>query len=435
MRHILILLPLILLPLACTNSIDNPTEPDTLFDEDYWATSTDTAVTGQASDITYYSATLTGKLNIRSFNALPQYSTWGMLLSTNPNPAPDDPDTRTIASKRQAKIFTVNATSLTMGTRYYYRAYLRESRGSTIRLGHTMYFTTLTCNVTTLPATPVSIFSATLRGESSVRLNDTKFQGEAGFLYTTRQTDRPNPSVDTFIKARVSDGDSTHFEASIPNLQPSQSVIYQAYLKIDTTYYYGAPLSLTTSPLTIQDTDLPVDLGLTTLWSARNVGATSAELAGTYFAWGDPTGELTSSNVDSYPSESSIVATSYDMATANLGAGWQMPTFEQLQELVQNCDWAWTTYRDTQGYAIVSRVNSNAIFLPAAGYAKPLDDDGREILAANIADPIGYYWSGSLSSFSRFAYSLKISSSKIDIHQLDNEKSYAYTVRAVLADD
>lgn len=112
-----------------------------------------------------------------------------------------------------------------------------------------------------------------------------------------------------------------------------------------------------------------------------------------------------------------------------------MPTFEQLQELVQNCDWAWTTYRDTQGYAIVSRVNSNAIFLPAAGYAKPLDDDGREILAANIADPIGYYWSGSLSSFSRFAYSLKISSSKIDIHQLDNEKSYAYTVRAVLADD
>ncbi len=422
---------------ACTNSVESPSaEPDSNFDEEYWANSTDTAVTGQASDVTYYSATLTGKLNIRSFNTLPQYSTWGVIISSsNPDPTPNAPDCQVVASKRQSKIFTVSANALAMGTRYYYRAYLRESRGSTIHLGRVMYFTTLRCEVNSLSPSPVSIFSATLRGVSSVKLNDSKFSGEAGFLYTARKTDRPSPSVDSFVKGRVSDGDSTHFEATITSLQPSSSYVFQAYLKIDTTYYYGSPVSFSTTELKIEDSDLPVDLGLSTLWAARNVGATSAELAGSYFGWGDPTGEITSSNPVSYPSEASIVATTYDMATANVGAGWQLPTFEQFQELVENCDWSWTTWRETQGYAVVSRSNGKAIFLPAAGYAKPLDADGREIKGANIAEPIGYYWSGSLSSFSRFAYSLKISSSKVDIHQLDNDKSYGYTVRPVLAND
>ena len=62
-----------------------------------------------------------------------------------------------------------------MGTRYYYRAYLRESNGKTMRLGRVMYFTTQTCSVNTTEAAPVSIFSATMHGQSSIKLNDRYF--------------------------------------------------------------------------------------------------------------------------------------------------------------------------------------------------------------------------------------------------------------------
>lgn len=56
----------------------------------------------------------------------------------------------------------------------------------------------------------------------------------------------------------------------------------------------------------------------------------------------------------------------YDPATANWGANWQMPTTEQLKELMEKCDWVFTG----TGYKVTSKVegNNNSIFLPAAGY-------------------------------------------------------------------
>lgn len=48
-------------------------------------------------------------------------------------------------------------------------------------------------------------------------------------------------------------------------------------------------------------TGIPVDLGLSVLWSSRNVGAASGELPGLYVGWGDAGGNLTSINVDDYP--------------------------------------------------------------------------------------------------------------------------------------
>ena len=56
----------------------------------------------------------------------------------------------------------------------------------------------------------------------------------------------------------------------------------------------------------------------------------------------------------------------YDPATANWGANWQMPTTEQLKELMEKCDWEFTG----TGYKVTSKVegNNNSIFLPAAGY-------------------------------------------------------------------
>lgn len=48
-------------------------------------------------------------------------------------------------------------------------------------------------------------------------------------------------------------------------------------------------------------TGIPVDLGLSVLWSSRNVGAVSGELPGLYAGWGDADGKLTSIDVGDYP--------------------------------------------------------------------------------------------------------------------------------------
>ena len=57
-------------------------------------------------------------------------------------------------------------------------------------------------------------------------------------------------------------------------------------------------------------------------------------------------------------------------------------------ELVENCDWEWTTLNDVHGYIVKSRVNDNSIFLPAAGYRSDEGSymEGRE----------GSYWSCNL---------------------------------------
>ncbi len=419
---------------GCTNKVDGtPADTGEFYDDDYFQTSADTAVTGRATDVTYYSALLTGKLNIKSFSALPQFSTWGMVLSaSDETPTLGADGCVEVVSKRKTKIFTCTAPALAMGTRYYYRAFLREGRNKVDRYGRVMYFTTRRCDVTTSDAAPVSIFSAILRGESSVKLNDARFKGEVGFLYTSRQTDRPNASVDSFVGGKVSEGDSVRFEAALANLAPATRYLFQAYMKIDTAYYWGEVRSFTTSRLEIADSDKPIDLGLSTLWAARNVGARSAASAGTYFGWGDPTGEMTTANPAAYPSDASIVATANDMATANMGVGWQLPTFEQVKELMEECDWAWTTFDGVQGYAVVSRANGAAIFLPAAGYAKP-GADGRSIVGQDVSEPLGFYWTGSLSSVSRYAYYLSFSYKAVNRNSLEFDKSYGLCARAVLA--
>lgn len=73
----------------------------------------------------------------------------------------------------------------------------------------------------------------------------------------------------------------------------------------------------------------------------------------------------------------------YDAATANWGADWQMPTNDQLKELIDECEWTFTG----NGYTVTGP-NGNTIFLPADGYRY-----GNSQIAKGTA---GYYVSGSI---------------------------------------
>ncbi len=180
-----------------------------------------------------------------------------------------------------------------------------------------------------------------------------------------------------------------------------------------------------------------VDLGLPSglKWATCNLGATTPEGYGDYFAWGE-----TSPKEDYYwntykwciytESPKDINLTKYfvkyigsgyihgevdnkvtlepedDAAHVNWGGNWRMPTVTEIEELMntENCTWKWKdNYNNTgvNGHLVTSNKNSNSIFLPAAGRRSEsgLFLDGDD----------GFYWSSSLyEDYSHWAFNLSI---------------------------
>ena len=126
-----------------------------------------------------------------------------------------------------------------------------------------------------------------------------------------------------------------------------------------------------------------VDLGLSVKWATCNIGATSPEEYGLYFAWGETTGytgeQVTSGvraftqeeyNAGSAASISADLTFEQDAAHVNLGGNWRMPTKDEYQELLDNCDDTWLSSYMGKGVAgrlYTSRVNGKSVFFPAAG--------------------------------------------------------------------
>jgi uncharacterized protein (TIGR02145 family) len=146
-----------------------------------------------------------------------------------------------------------------------------------------------------------------------------------------------------------------------------------------------------------------VDLGLSVKWATCNVGASSPEEYGNYYAWGETTtkSDYSSSNSKTYGKRINDIKgkSKYDAAQTNWGGDWRMPTKEEMRELIDKCTWTWTTQNGVNGYKVTSKTNGNSIFLPAAGvrYGSSLHDAGSD----------GYCWSSTpYGSGSDYAYSL-----------------------------
>ena len=130
-----------------------------------------------------------------------------------------------------------------------------------------------------------------------------------------------------------------------------------------------------------------IDLGLSVKWASCNVGATSPEEYGGYYAWGE-TEEKDVYTWDTYKwcinrndyitkyctkstwgkvDNKIVLEPEDDVAHVKWGGGWRMPTHDEFKELFDKCDWTTTIVNDVPGYKVTGP-NGNSIFLPAAGY-------------------------------------------------------------------
>ena len=147
--------------------------------------------------------------------------------------------------------------------------------------------------------------------------------------------------------------------------QKNGTTLDLSYTEIDSIVAYG-------NNNTNDDKHEAVDLGLSVKWATCNVGAESPEEYGDYFAWGETTtkSEYTYENSKTYKKNIGDIAgnPAYDAATANWCGSWRMPTYDEFNELLNNCTWQWTTQGGKNGYKVTSKKTGNSIFLPAAGY-------------------------------------------------------------------
>lgn len=191
-----------------------------------------------------------------------------------------------------------------------------------------------------------------------------------------------------------------------------------------------------TCVVTVKEEPQYVDLGLSVLWATCNLGASSPEEYGDYFAWGEiepyyiighssdnPCSDWRSGKEDGYIwssyrwgngqamglskynyredcgtviDEKRILDLEDDAAFQLLGDSWRMPTKAEIDELINssNCSWDWATVNGVSGYKVKSKkpgYTSNWIFLPYTG--------SRLEHGLNNVGTRGIYWSSTLDDF------------------------------------
>lgn len=277
--------------------------------------------------------------------------------------------------------------------------------------------TTEVYKVDTLEAEGLSPISIIVKGEMSPDLWRSKTKVRIGFFWG-----KDPANLTDFVEGE--NQAKGVFTATLTDLYPNAPIWFRAYCSILNMDFYGELKSFTTSSF-----DEVVDLGLSVKWRAWNLGASSPEELGDYYAWGelDPhyrslnpliwrTDKSTGYSIESYSlcnggyrsytryctsSEYGAVdfrtmlgtgPTGDDIASILLGGNWRMPTNKEIDELIENC--SIETFHVGEIYG--ARLSSNKpgftdkwIFFPDSGFMADLD---------YYPGSVGIYWSSEVDT-------------------------------------
>jgi len=185
-----------------------------------------------------------------------------------------------------------------------------------------------------------------------------------------------------------------------------------------------------------------VDLGLSsgTLWATSNVGASSPEDYGDYYAFGE-TATKSIYIWDNYKYSDGDSITKYnntssngkvdnllklenkdDAAYVNCGISWLTPTQENFSELINECECTYEEQNGVNGLTCVGP-NGNSIFLPAAGFSSS---------GTYYNEEAGYYMTKSVyQNNTKSVWLLKFNDGET-YSTWTNYRCYGYTIRPIL---
>ena len=322
----------------------------------------------------------------------------------------------------------------------------------------------------------VRTLAATEIGPESARLNaKIDFAGVSwsgvnyGFYWGTSEDQEG-----TYIQGEGNLTDNGPYSAVITGLAPETEYWFKAFIEIDDVPYTGEILNFTTdvSPIPEGAVDLGIEMTrgdgtkYKLYWAKSNLSedglCANPEDYGDYYAWGetepyyaaghsqdDPCENwkvredhpITGYNWKSYKWFNGSKLTKYntnsaygkvddkevldpedDVAYVKLNGQWRMPTDEEWNALMNECDWTWTTQNGVNGRLVKSKTNGNNIFLPAAGC--------RIDLNFSYSGFYGGFWSSSLcTDESSDAWYVYFSSDVVNRN--DNYRSYGFPIRPV----
>lgn len=153
---------------------------------------------------------------------------------------------------------------------------------------------------------------------------------------------------------------------TVDGFVPGKTYYYTAYIDLGNGIVYGETKSFKTAEASFDIDEEFVDLGLSTKWAKRNIGAATPSDFGGLFGFGDVIGFNSSIKTEDYACENTY-KTPEDVAYVAYGGKAMLPTADEYEELFRCCDVEWTEEDGVKGYKFTSRSNGNSIFLPCAG--------------------------------------------------------------------
>ena len=135
-------------------------------------------------------------------------------------------------------------------------------------------------------------------------------------------------------------------------------------------------LELNSGVSTAKETMEYVDLGLPSgiKWAKCDLGASSPEKYGNEYSWGETWTkwsndyyyftDIVEGQYTKYDSRDKrfFLEKEDDVAYLRLGEGWRTPTWNEVQELYDNCTVTWSTLNGWPGVMFISKINNNYIF-------------------------------------------------------------------------
>ena len=244
--------------------------------------------------------------------------------------------------------------NLTPDQTYYFRAFVLQRTASHRDVyiwGDALSFHTPKIGVTTAAPEAVNTYSAKLSGDVNVLFSDAT---DFGILFFEKNRDVTIDSVgaasDQMIQKLAPDYVDERgmgvFSVTPKALKADKRYCFRAFATIKekvgnqttTKTHYGEVKTFKTLPIVLTS-GTEADLGLSVIWATKNFGAAYI------YGFGQ------SLSLD-------------DAASTTFPSGWRLPTVEEAQELMEQCNWSWSRFNGVNGVEVVSQ-DGTAIFLPA----------------------------------------------------------------------